>query len=235
MTALLLSGLGLFCVVFAVNSSIHSYLIVRYSEGDKVAADVGFYYMSNAAGRFVGTLASGAIYQFSATDKSVGLGYCFVASAGFSLIATLLTTRIDDSAAGLRLGRMVCIQPHADHDGGEGVVNKKHAAAAGEEGAATPVAAAGGAEEGGKKGAGGAAGEEAHAAQNGTAVAAVTAAAAAAGALPHSHERADEKGGASGDAAGAAEGGGATTPASLQQGVAEPEAPSSPRIARFDM
>lgn len=74
MTALLLCGLVAFCVVFAVNSSVHSYLIVRYSGGDKVASSVGFYYMSNAAGRFVGTLCSGAIYQYAAEDKAYGLG-----------------------------------------------------------------------------------------------------------------------------------------------------------------
>lgn len=74
MTALLLAGLGAFCVVFAINSSIHSYLIVRYSGGDKVASSVGFYYMSNAAGRFVGTLCSGAIYQYAHEDKAYGLG-----------------------------------------------------------------------------------------------------------------------------------------------------------------
>ena len=86
MTALLLVGLAVFCVVFAVNSSIHSYLIVRYSGGDKVASSVGFYYMSNAAGRFVGTLCSGAIYQYAAVDKAVGLGCASSAIAVSSLL-----------------------------------------------------------------------------------------------------------------------------------------------------
>ena len=63
-----------------------------------MAADVGFYYMSNAVGRLVGTLSSGAIYQYAATDKAYGLGCCFVASAGFSALSTLLTWRIDDQA-----------------------------------------------------------------------------------------------------------------------------------------
>ena len=84
MTGVLWGLLALFCLVFAVNSSIHSYLIVRYSGGDKVAADVGFYYMSNAAGRFVGTLVSGALYEWSAgRDKAAAMGWCFLASALF--------------------------------------------------------------------------------------------------------------------------------------------------------
>jgi hypothetical protein len=54
MVAVLVVGLAFFCVVFAVNSSVHSYLIVRYSEGDKVAMNVGFYYCANAFGRLTG-------------------------------------------------------------------------------------------------------------------------------------------------------------------------------------
>ena len=106
MTGALCALLAVFCVVFAVNSSIHSYLIVRYSGGDKVAADVGFYYMSNAAGRFVGTLVSGALYEWSAgRNKAAAMGWCFLASTLFSLASTLLTLRIDDQRAGLACGR----------------------------------------------------------------------------------------------------------------------------------
>jgi hypothetical protein len=54
MMATLIAGLGAFCILFAVNSSIHSYLIVRYSEGDKVAMNIGFYYCANAIGRLTG-------------------------------------------------------------------------------------------------------------------------------------------------------------------------------------
>lgn len=105
MEAALCILLACFCVIFAINSSIHSYLIVRYSAGDKVAADVGFYYMSNAAGRFVGTLVSGALYQWSAGgDKTAAMGWCFLASAAFSLASALLTLRIDDQHAGLTCG-----------------------------------------------------------------------------------------------------------------------------------
>ena len=104
MVALLLCGLAAFCVVFAVNSAVHSYLIVRYAAGDKVASTVGFYYMSNAVGRFVGTLCSGAIYEYSSRSKAKALGYCFCASTAFSLLSTLLTLRIDDQEAGLDCG-----------------------------------------------------------------------------------------------------------------------------------
>ncbi len=59
----LVVGLLVFGVIFAVNSSIHSFLIVSYAESDRVSLDVGFYYMSNAAGRLMGTVLSGIIYQ----------------------------------------------------------------------------------------------------------------------------------------------------------------------------
>lgn len=59
----LLGGLMLFGVLFAVNSSLHSYLIVSYAKEDGVSLDVGFYYMSNALGRLVGTLLSGWVFQ----------------------------------------------------------------------------------------------------------------------------------------------------------------------------
>jgi MFS family permease len=126
MTGVLWVLLSAFCVVFAANSSIHSYLIVRYSGGDKVAGDVGFYYMSNAAGRFVGTLVSGALYEWSAgSDKAAALGWCFLASALFSLASTLLTLRIDDQQAGLLCGRHTVVaagaadaQSERQHGGG---------------------------------------------------------------------------------------------------------------------
>ena len=83
-TSLLVVGLGLFGVVFALNSSVHSYLILAYSDGDKVALNVGFYYMANAGGRLVGTLLSGVMYQ------RWGLTGCLTASAAFAAAAALL-------------------------------------------------------------------------------------------------------------------------------------------------
>lgn len=59
----LLVGLLAFAVVFAVNSAVHSFLILSYSSADNVSMNVGFYYMSNAAGRLVGTVLSGLMYQ----------------------------------------------------------------------------------------------------------------------------------------------------------------------------
>lgn len=62
-TTVLLIGLSLFAIVFAMNSAVHSYLIVEWSDHDKVAMNVGFYYMANAGGRLTGTVLSGLIYQ----------------------------------------------------------------------------------------------------------------------------------------------------------------------------
>ena len=75
------AGLALFGLIFAVNSSVHSYLILAYTEHDDVALNVGFYYMANAAGRLVGTLLSGLVFQFA------GLVGCLWVSAGFVLLA----------------------------------------------------------------------------------------------------------------------------------------------------
>ncbi|MEO7328655.1 MAG: organoarsenical effux MFS transporter ArsJ [Minicystis sp.] len=80
-----LGGLGLFGVVFALNSSVHSYLILAYSDGDKVAMNVGFYYMANAGGRLCGTLLSGAMFQ------RAGLPGCLWASAAFAVITGVLS------------------------------------------------------------------------------------------------------------------------------------------------
>lgn len=74
----LVAGLLAFGFVFAVNSSIHSYLILAFSENDRVSMDVGFYYMSNAAGRFAGTLLSGVSYQLG------GLSLCLAAAAAMT-------------------------------------------------------------------------------------------------------------------------------------------------------
>jgi predicted MFS family arabinose efflux permease len=81
----LVIGLILFGVVFAVNSAVHSYLILAYSDHDKVAMNVGFYYMANAGGRLLGTVLSGLIYQLD------GLTGCLWWSAGFVLVAALLS------------------------------------------------------------------------------------------------------------------------------------------------
>ncbi|WP_375170502.1 organoarsenical effux MFS transporter ArsJ [Marinobacter sp.] len=81
-------GLLLFGVLFAINSSLHSYLIVSYARGDGVSLDVGFYYMSNAAGRLLGTLLSGWVYQ------AYGLEACLWISALLVAAAAALSLRL---------------------------------------------------------------------------------------------------------------------------------------------
>ncbi|MCU7842153.1 MAG: organoarsenical effux MFS transporter ArsJ [Candidatus Thiodiazotropha sp. (ex Troendleina suluensis)] len=81
----LVIGLILFGIVFAINSAVHSYLILAYSDHEKVAMNVGFYYMANAGGRLIGTILSGLIYQF------YGLAGCLWWSAGFVLLAAVLS------------------------------------------------------------------------------------------------------------------------------------------------
>lgn len=71
-----------FCIFFAQNSSVHSYLILAYSEGDKVALNVGLYYMANAGGRLIGTLLSGLIYQAAGLNGSLWTSELFAAIAG---------------------------------------------------------------------------------------------------------------------------------------------------------
>jgi len=84
----LMIGLGLFAFLFAVNSSLHSWLILEYAREDGVSLDVGFYYMANAAGRLVGTLLSGLIYQ------QQGIVACLVAATAFVLLSALLATAL---------------------------------------------------------------------------------------------------------------------------------------------
>jgi predicted MFS family arabinose efflux permease len=86
-------GLILFGGVFALNSAVHSFLILHYAEGDKVAMNVGFYYMANAGGRLTGTVLSGALYQWQ------GLGACLWASAGFLLGAGTLSLLLPREAS----------------------------------------------------------------------------------------------------------------------------------------
>ncbi len=80
-TLILVGGLLVFALIFAINSSLHSFLIVAYSDSDKVSLSVGFYYMANAIGRLLGTLLSGLVYQLA------GLGACLALSAAMVLIA----------------------------------------------------------------------------------------------------------------------------------------------------
>ena len=77
----LIGGLLLFGALFAVNSSLHSYLIVSHAKADGVSLDVGFYYMSNALGPLLGTLLSGWVYQRWGLETCLWLSSLFVALA----------------------------------------------------------------------------------------------------------------------------------------------------------
>lgn len=87
-TFAVVGGLLVFGVVFALNSSLHSYLILAYADDDAVSLDVGFYYSANAAGRLVGTLLSGVLYLWG------GLAAALWGSAAFVAVTWLLTLRL---------------------------------------------------------------------------------------------------------------------------------------------
>lgn len=85
---IVLVGLVIFGVLFALNSAVHSYLIVAYADADGTSKQVGFYYMANAGGRLVGTLLSGYVYQVA------GLEACLAVSSAMILLAGVLSIRI---------------------------------------------------------------------------------------------------------------------------------------------
>src|SRR5688572_24531819 len=88
----IVAGLILFGVVFALNSAVHSYLILAYTDDKKVAMNVGIYYMANACGRLAGTVLSGLLYQFGLRQgTNGGLIWCLLASTGFVLATALLS------------------------------------------------------------------------------------------------------------------------------------------------
>lgn len=84
-TIAVVGGLALFGVVFAINSSVHSYLILAFTDSDKVALNVGFYYMANAGGRLVGCLLSGLSYQLW------GLTGCLLTASAMLAVAGVIT------------------------------------------------------------------------------------------------------------------------------------------------
>ncbi len=86
LTAALVAGLLAFGFVFAINSAVHSYLILAFTTAERVTLDVGFYYMANAAGRLIGTLLSGLSYQTG------GLPLC-LATAGLMAAFSWLAIR----------------------------------------------------------------------------------------------------------------------------------------------
>lgn len=90
LTATLVAGLLLFGFVFAINSSLHSYLILAFGSARHITRDVGFYYMANAAGRLVGTLLSGLSYQLG------GLPLCLATAGAMAAASWLAARRLAD-------------------------------------------------------------------------------------------------------------------------------------------
>jgi predicted MFS family arabinose efflux permease len=90
----LVAGLCVFGIAFAVNSSVHSYLILAYAGSEKTAEDVGFYYAANAAGRFAGVALSGALYQWG------GIGATLYGSALLLAVCWLTTLALPTRAPG---------------------------------------------------------------------------------------------------------------------------------------
>lgn len=91
--AALIGGLLLFGAVFAVNSSLHSYMIIRYAKSDGVSLDVSFYYMANAMGRLLGTVLSGWLYQ------AYGLTACLWVSSALLAATVLVSSRLSKHQA----------------------------------------------------------------------------------------------------------------------------------------
>ena len=91
-TGSLMAGLTVFGVLFAINSSLHSYLIVSYANEDGVSLDIGFYYMANAMGRLIGTVLSGWLFQVA------GLEACLWVSSAFIAIAALMSLALPKHA-----------------------------------------------------------------------------------------------------------------------------------------
>jgi hypothetical protein len=85
LTISLVTGLLIFGIVFAVNSSLHSYLILSFTKAERVTMDVGFYYMANAAGRLAGTLLSGLTYQIGGLPLMLGVAAFMVALSAMML------------------------------------------------------------------------------------------------------------------------------------------------------
>ncbi|MDA0901175.1 MAG: organoarsenical effux MFS transporter ArsJ [Proteobacteria bacterium] len=89
LTVTLVLGLLVFGAVFAVNSALHSYLILAFSKSERVSQDVGFYYMANAAGRLLGTGLSGLAYQWG------GVEACLMVASGLLALSAVAANRLN--------------------------------------------------------------------------------------------------------------------------------------------
>lgn len=97
LTVTLVAGLLAFGAIFAVNSSLHSYLILAFTRSERVTMDVGFYYMANAGGRLIGTLLSGLTYQIGGLALVLGNAAVMVALA--ALTSGRLSAQTDEAPA----------------------------------------------------------------------------------------------------------------------------------------
>lgn len=98
LTATIVAGLLVFGGIFAVNSSLHSYLILAFSSDQRVTLDVGFYYMANASGRLLGTLLSGLTYQMG------GLTLCLATAALLLVLNIVGVTQLRSESAAQHQG-----------------------------------------------------------------------------------------------------------------------------------
>ena len=104
----IVGGLAIFGAVFALNSAVHSYLILDYTDGDKVALNVGFYYMANAGGRLVGCLLSGVLYQVA------GLAGCLWGAFVFAVAAAIVALKLPREA--LHAGKLAHARVSSDSE-----------------------------------------------------------------------------------------------------------------------
>jgi len=98
----LVGGLIAFGVIFALNSAVHSYLILAYADSAKVAMNVGFYYMANAGGRLAGTVLSGLLYQWRGLEACLWASVAFVLAAGALSLLLPVTGRLTGRLATAR-------------------------------------------------------------------------------------------------------------------------------------
>jgi len=97
LTVVLVAGLLVFGALFAVDSALHSYLILAFSKAERVTMDVGFYYMANAGGRLLGTVLSGVTYQLGGLVLMLGTASVMIAAS--ALAAGRLDSAADRSVA----------------------------------------------------------------------------------------------------------------------------------------
>ncbi len=99
LTGIVVFGLLLFGAVFALNSALHSYLILAFTSSERVTYDVGFYYMANAAGRLLGTLLSGLSFQVGGLPACLGTAATMAALAWFTTRALANSVNVSESTS----------------------------------------------------------------------------------------------------------------------------------------